>query len=169
MAAMVSTELVTAFESIGLNVTGFVVTDIMDSVTTFAVGTTVVGTIMLTLTYASIFLFNYTSQKQIFRVRTMYFRSILHQDISWYDVMNSGDVASRLTEYVQCLFIQFFNSRSGSYYYRTVQLINRTSFKFETHKSSYLKNYTNLYPKTIRFYLYAPYFVRWKFLVAVRI
>ncbi|XP_033224904.1 ATP-dependent translocase ABCB1-like [Belonocnema kinseyi] len=98
VGAMVSAELVTNFASLGLDMTGFFVTDIMDSVTTFAVGTTFVGSIMLILTYASIFLFNYTSQKQIFRVRTMYFRSILHQDIGWYDIMNSGDVASRLTE-----------------------------------------------------------------------
>ena len=98
VGAMVGAELVSVFESIGLNVTGFVVTDIMDSVTSFAIGTTAVGSVMLTLTYASIFLFNYTSQRQIFRIRTLYFRSILHQDISWYDVTNSGDIASRLTE-----------------------------------------------------------------------
>lgn len=71
---------------------------IMDTVTKFAIGNSIIGVMMLLFTYVSVMLFNYTSQKQTFRVRTTYLKSILHQDISWYDVVKSGDVSSRLTE-----------------------------------------------------------------------
>lgn len=73
---------------------------IMDTVTKFAIGNSIIGVMMLLFTYVSVMLFNYTSQKQTFRVRTTYLKSILHQDISWYDVVKSGDVSSRLTELV---------------------------------------------------------------------
>ena len=98
VGAMIDIEIVSALKLAGLDVTGYIVTDVMEAVTTFAIGTVVIGSVIFTLTYVSITLFNYTSNKQIFRVRTMYFRSILHQDISWYDVINSGDIASRLNE-----------------------------------------------------------------------
>lgn len=73
-------------------------TDIMDSVVTFAIGTTMIGCLMFVLSFINIYLFNYTSKNQIFRVRKKFFKSILHQDISWYDVINSGELSTRLTE-----------------------------------------------------------------------
>ncbi|XP_058800345.1 ATP-dependent translocase ABCB1-like [Phymastichus coffea] len=71
---------------------------IMDAVTKFAIGNCIIGSILLAFSYIGIMLFNYTALKQSFRVRTMYLRSVLHQDIAWYDVSKSGEVASRLTE-----------------------------------------------------------------------
>ena len=98
VGGMVDAQLVSAFKALGMDISEYIVTDPMVSVTHFAIGTLTISCIMLGLTYVSITLFNYTSQKQSFRIRTMYLKSILHQDISWYDVMSCGDVASRLTE-----------------------------------------------------------------------
>lgn len=71
---------------------------IMDAVTKFAIGNCTIAAILMIFSYIGIMLFNYTALKQSFRVRTLYLRSVLHQDIAWYDVSKSGEVASRLTE-----------------------------------------------------------------------
>lgn len=74
---------------------------IYDTVRIFAIGNFIIGLAMLILVYMSVMLFNYTSQRQAFRIRQLYLKSILHQDISWYDKkMKSGNVATELTEYV---------------------------------------------------------------------
>lgn len=98
VGSMVNAEMINSIQQPGMNYTRSMLDDIMSAVTKFAIGNSVIGVVMLLLTYFSVMIFNYTSQRQTFRVRTTYLRSILHQDISWYDVMNSGDVASRLTE-----------------------------------------------------------------------
>ncbi|OXU18118.1 hypothetical protein TSAR_011769 [Trichomalopsis sarcophagae] len=78
-----------------MNITnGFV----MEAVTEFAIGNSAIGVILLVFTYFGVMLFNYVAHKQSFRLRTMYLRSVLHQDIAWYDLSKSGEVASRLTE-----------------------------------------------------------------------
>ncbi|XP_011495053.1 PREDICTED: multidrug resistance protein homolog 49 [Ceratosolen solmsi marchali] len=71
---------------------------LMNAVTDFALGNTIIAVILLVFSYFGIMIFNYTAIKQTFRIRNMYLRSILHQDISWYDLTKSGEVASRLTE-----------------------------------------------------------------------
>ncbi|XP_033224974.1 ATP-dependent translocase ABCB1-like isoform X2 [Belonocnema kinseyi] len=98
VGGMVDAQIVSAFKALGIDVSKYIITDVMESVTNFAIGTLIISGIMLGLTYVSISLFNYTSQNQSLRIRTIYLKSILHQDISWYDVMSCSDVASRLTE-----------------------------------------------------------------------
>lgn len=71
---------------------------VMDAVTEFAIGNCVIGLILMVFTYIGVMLFNYTALKQSFRLRTLFLRSVLHQDISWYDLSKSGELASRLTE-----------------------------------------------------------------------
>lgn len=95
---MVDAKLKSTFAEYGIDISEYIHTDVMESVTTFAVGTIIISCILFSLSYVSICLFNYTSQRQSLRIRSMYLKSILHQDISWYDVMSCGDVASRLTE-----------------------------------------------------------------------
>lgn len=74
------------------------VTALTSAVSTFAIGNTIIGVIMLILSYISILIFNYVGLRQIYRIRNMYLESALHQDISWYDLTQSGDIASRLAE-----------------------------------------------------------------------
>ena len=95
---MVDAQLVDSFKEVGIDISGYIKVDITQSVTTFACGSIIISVIMLGLSYVSITLFNYTSQRQTFRIRAMYFKSVLHQKISWYDVMSCGDISSRLTE-----------------------------------------------------------------------
>ncbi|XP_043474594.1 ATP-dependent translocase ABCB1 isoform X1 [Leptopilina heterotoma] len=95
---MVDAKLKSTFAEYGIDISEYIHTDVMEAVSTFAVGTIIISCILFSLSYVSICLFNYTSQRQSLRIRSMYLKSILHQDISWYDVMSCGDVASRLTE-----------------------------------------------------------------------
>ncbi|XP_061392040.1 ATP-dependent translocase ABCB1 [Musca vetustissima] len=71
---------------------------LLEAVQTFAFDNTMIGIVMLTCSYISVTLFNYAAHAQILRIRGKFFRSILHQDMSWYDVNQSGEVASRMNE-----------------------------------------------------------------------
>lgn len=53
---------------------------------------------MFLLSYLSTFSFNYTSMKQVFMIRCKYLKSMLNQDVSWYDTNQTGDFASRMSE-----------------------------------------------------------------------
>lgn len=71
---------------------------LLEAVQTFAFQNTMIGVVMLTCSYISIMLFNYAAHCQILRIRGKFFRSILHQDMAWYDFNQSGEVASRMNE-----------------------------------------------------------------------
>ncbi|XP_013110696.2 ATP-dependent translocase ABCB1 [Stomoxys calcitrans] len=71
---------------------------LLDAVQTFAFQNTMIGVIMLLGSYISVTLFNYAAHAQILRIRGKFFRSVLHQDMAWYDVNQSGEVASRMNE-----------------------------------------------------------------------
>lgn len=71
---------------------------LLDAVQTFAFQNTMIGVVMLACSYISVTLFNYAAHAQILRIRGKFFRSVLHQDMAWYDVNQSGEVASRMNE-----------------------------------------------------------------------
>uniref|UniRef100_A0A1A9WND2 ABC transmembrane type-1 domain-containing protein n=1 Tax=Glossina brevipalpis TaxID=37001 RepID=A0A1A9WND2_9MUSC len=58
----------------------------------FAVKLTLYGTV----NYRNIF--NYAAQDQILRLRGKFLRSVPHQDMSWFDFNQSGEVASHMNE-----------------------------------------------------------------------
>jgi ATP-binding cassette subfamily B (MDR/TAP) protein 1 len=64
----------------------------------FAIYNTLIGIGMLVLSYISTETFNYTALKQIFHIRSLYLEKVLNQDISWYDVNNTGDFSSRMSD-----------------------------------------------------------------------
>ncbi len=47
-------------------------------------------------------LFLLTAAKQTKRIREKYFHAILHQQMSWFDTHQIGELNIRLTEYVKC-------------------------------------------------------------------
>lgn len=71
---------------------------LLEAVQTFAFQNTMIGVVMLVCSYISITVFNYAAHAQILRIRGKFFRSILHQDMAWYDFNQSGEVASRMNE-----------------------------------------------------------------------
>ncbi|XP_023032967.1 ATP-dependent translocase ABCB1 [Drosophila willistoni] len=71
---------------------------LLDSVQEFSLQNTYIGIVMLVCSYISVTTFNYAAHSQILSIRSRFFRSILHQDMSWYDFNQSGEVASRMNE-----------------------------------------------------------------------
>ncbi|XP_053963436.1 ATP-dependent translocase ABCB1 [Anastrepha ludens] len=78
--------------------TSSAVDSLLDAVETFAFQNSMIGIVMLACSYISITTFNYAAQAQIVRIRGKFLRSVLHQDMSWYDFNQSGEVASRMNE-----------------------------------------------------------------------
>lgn len=60
---------------------------------------TLVSVIQFVAGIFSIDLFNYTALKQITRIRTQFFRSLLRQEIGWYDTSSgNNNFTVRITE-----------------------------------------------------------------------
>ncbi|KAL7735119.1 hypothetical protein ACLKA6_001984 [Drosophila palustris] len=53
---------------------------------------------MLVCSYISVTCNYYAAHSQIMSVRSKFFKSVLRQDMSWYDFNQSGEVASRMNE-----------------------------------------------------------------------
>ncbi|XP_049837440.1 ATP-dependent translocase ABCB1-like isoform X1 [Schistocerca gregaria] len=72
--------------------------EFLDGIQTFAINNSIVGAATFICTYISLACFNYVAYTQIHRIRNLYLKSALRQDIGWYDVHQSGEFASRMSE-----------------------------------------------------------------------
>ncbi|KAG5875736.1 hypothetical protein JTB14_010724 [Gonioctena quinquepunctata] len=72
--------------------------EFMDGVTYFAIMNCAIGVAMFVLSFISTTAFTYTASRQVFRLRSVYLSKIFNQDISWYDVHQTGDFSSRMSE-----------------------------------------------------------------------
>lgn len=70
----------------------------LDEVQFFAIVNSSIGVVMLVASYLSTMLLNYSAVNQICTIRGRFIRSVLNQDIGWYDVNKSGEFASRINE-----------------------------------------------------------------------
>ncbi|XP_044258218.1 ATP-dependent translocase ABCB1 [Tribolium madens] len=70
----------------------------IDGITNFAIYNSLIGVGMLILSYISTECFNYAALKQVFKLRTLFLEKVFNQDISWYDVNNTGDFSSRMSD-----------------------------------------------------------------------
>ncbi|XP_064544293.1 ATP-dependent translocase ABCB1-like [Drosophila montana] len=71
---------------------------LLDAVQKFSLNVTYIGLVMLCCSYMAITCFNYAAHSQTMSIRSKFFKSVLHQDMSWYDINQSGEVASRMNE-----------------------------------------------------------------------
>ena len=55
---------------------------------------------------------NISATRQIRRIRNLYYRAILRQNIGWFDLNNAGDLGSRLAEYVGLCLTPFLQASS---------------------------------------------------------
>ena len=62
----------------------------------FGVGVFIAG-------YLQVSLFQMAAERQVHKIRLLFYRAILHQDIGWFDANPSGELSSRLSEYVPFL------------------------------------------------------------------
>lgn len=71
---------------------------LFDGITTFAIQNGLMGLGMVVFNYLSTVTFNYTALRQAYRVRILFFERIIDQDIGWFDINQTGDFASRMSE-----------------------------------------------------------------------
>lgn len=56
-----------------------------------AVGVLVVATLQ-------VFTYQFAAERQVYKIRTLYYRAILRQDIAWFDTNPTGELVNRLSE-----------------------------------------------------------------------
>lgn len=66
----------------------------------FSIYYSILGFAVLVVAYLQMSLWTLTAARQAKRIRELFFHSIMQQDISWYDVTETGELNTRLTEWV---------------------------------------------------------------------
>lgn len=69
-----------------------------DDAAAFGIACTAISIIQFVLAIFAIDLLNLVATRQIARVRKMFLRAVLRQDMTWYDTNTSTNFASRITE-----------------------------------------------------------------------
>ncbi|XP_050514651.1 multidrug resistance protein 2-like isoform X2 [Diabrotica virgifera virgifera] len=69
-----------------------------DGIRYFALMNSLIGIGMFVFSYLATVTFNYSAMRQIFKIRSAYLKSILNQDVGWYDINQTGDFASRMSD-----------------------------------------------------------------------
>lgn len=69
-----------------------------DGITTFAIHNSLIGLGMFVFSYLSTVLFNFSALRQSYKVRSLFLQKTINQDIGWFDVNQTGDFASRMSE-----------------------------------------------------------------------
>ena len=74
--------------------------DLEDSMTDVAVWYIGVAAAYLLTAWMAMGLWGLSAERQVHKMRLAMFKNIIRQDIGWFDTHASGELASRLTEYV---------------------------------------------------------------------
>ena len=69
-----------------------------EQITDFGLGTSIIGLINFVMAYIFITCLNHAAECQAHRIRGLFFKSILRQDIGWYDTHQTNDFAARMAE-----------------------------------------------------------------------
>lgn len=81
-----------------------------DDSVAFGVSSAVLSVFQFIFAVFTVDLLNISASRQIARVRRMFLRAVLRQDMSWYDTNTSTNFASRITEYVSKFVLYLFCS-----------------------------------------------------------
>ncbi|XP_077431417.1 ATP-dependent translocase ABCB1-like isoform X1 [Vanacampus margaritifer] len=71
---------------------------IQEEMTGFAVYYSILGALVLVAAYMQVAFFTLTAGRQVKRIRKCFFHSIMRQDIGWFDVNETGELNTRLTD-----------------------------------------------------------------------
>ncbi|XP_049809970.1 ATP-dependent translocase ABCB1-like [Schistocerca nitens] len=69
----------------------------LDGAKNYAMYSCIVGAVNFLFIYVCISTFNCVAHRQVHRIRELYLRSVLQQDMAWYDMHQTGDFASRMS------------------------------------------------------------------------
>lgn len=74
--------------------------EIVEVAKTFSIYISALGFFLLITIYIALITINFAALNQVFVIRSIFFKSLLNQDISWYDLNPVGDFSSRISELV---------------------------------------------------------------------
>lgn len=66
----------------------------------FAIYYSILGFVVLLAAYMQVSFWTITAGRQVKRIRSLFFHCIMQQEISWFDVNDTGELNTRLTEWV---------------------------------------------------------------------
>lgn len=64
----------------------------------FAIMSTIAAAVVIVSSYVAVVCFSHSAIRQTFKMRKHFFEKVLYQDVSWYDVNQTGDFASIITD-----------------------------------------------------------------------
>ena len=82
--------------------------DLEDSATTVSYWYIGLAAANFFFAWLGIGLFGYSAERQTHKMRLALFRNVIHQEIGWFDSHSSGEILSRLSEYV-LVFLFFYD------------------------------------------------------------
>ena len=68
------------------------------SSSSFAINYSILGFIVLIAAYGQVAFWTLAAGRQATRIRKLFFHRIMQQDIGWFDVNETGELNTRLTE-----------------------------------------------------------------------
>uniref|UniRef100_A0AAQ4S5N2 ATP-binding cassette sub-family B member 5 n=1 Tax=Gasterosteus aculeatus aculeatus TaxID=481459 RepID=A0AAQ4S5N2_GASAC len=69
-----------------------------DEMTKYAISYTILGFVVLVVAYGQVAFWTLSAGRQAKRIRTLFFHRIMQQDIGWFDVSETGELNTRLTD-----------------------------------------------------------------------
>ncbi|XP_061918777.1 phosphatidylcholine translocator ABCB4-like isoform X3 [Entelurus aequoreus] len=69
-----------------------------EAMATYAVYYSIIGVLVLVAAYLQVAFFTISAGRQVQRIRKRFFHSVMRQDIGWFDVNDTGELNTRLTE-----------------------------------------------------------------------
>uniref|UniRef100_A0A096LQ07 ATP binding cassette subfamily B member 1 n=1 Tax=Poecilia formosa TaxID=48698 RepID=A0A096LQ07_POEFO len=73
-------------------------TKLEEEMTTFAIYYSILGAVVLIAAYLQVSLWTLAAGRQVKRIRKLFFHRIMQQDIGWFDVNETGELNTRLTD-----------------------------------------------------------------------
>ncbi|XP_054597176.2 ATP-dependent translocase ABCB1 isoform X2 [Nothobranchius furzeri] len=71
---------------------------LQEEMTSFAIYYSIMGAVVLIAAYLQVSLWTLAAGRQVKRIRTLFFHRIMQQDIGWFDVTETGELNTRLTD-----------------------------------------------------------------------
>lgn len=66
----------------------------------FAIYYSILGFVVLLAAYMQVSFWTIAAGRQVKRIRSLFFHCIMQQEISWFDINDTGELNTRLTEWV---------------------------------------------------------------------
>ncbi|MEQ2166482.1 hypothetical protein GOODEAATRI_028648 [Goodea atripinnis] len=88
------------FSNPNVTIPGNMTYPLEEEMTTFAIYYSILGAVVLIAAYLQVSLWTLAAGRQVKCIRKLFFHRIMQQDIGWFDVNETGELNTRLTEWV---------------------------------------------------------------------